>query len=408
MKPFSEMSNEELGDALRAIRPQPSPAFTAELDQRAAAGFPRRSSARSQGALARALAWLRDGSLWRLAIPAGGLAVAAIVVATVVISGQSTVSRDEAVTSGAISGRGSAAAGGAGAAAPLEKSAKSVEAEATEESAGAEVEGSKSAGAGAGAESAEGVFETDVPAVGGANAGEKGAAAGTTRRDVERAAQITIGTKPGEVGEAASEVFETVHAYDGIVLNSATQNGSRAEAEATFELLIPSGKVDDAMAAFSRIGEVVSRHETTNDITAPTVGAAERLQDSEARIEGLLAQLAGATEEAEREVVEEELDSERRHAAHLKAHLSDLKRRANLSRVSLRIVSGKGALSPGGSGGGDWGVGDALHQAGHLLTVAAGVAIIAFAVLAPLALILFLLWLAGRGWTRRARERALT
>jgi hypothetical protein len=243
---------------------------------------------------------------------------------------------------------------------------------------------------------------------GAAGAVEGGSAANAAHRDVERAAEIVIGTKPGEVGEASSKVFEAVHAYNGIVLNSSTQNGSGAQAEARFELLIPSGKVGDAMAAFSRIGEVVNRHEATTDITAPTVGTSERLQDSEARIEGLLAQLGEATTESEREAVEAELDSERRQAAHLKSKLSNLKRRASLSQVSVRIVSGKGALTPGGSGNDSWGIGKAVGEAGHLLSVAAGVTIIGLAVLAPLMLLAFLVWLAGRAWTRRARERALT
>lgn len=400
MRPFSEMGDDELGTALRAIRPEPSPSFAAELDQRAAAGFPRRSPRRPRNPLARVLAWLRGGSAIRWLVPVGSVALVAIVVATVVIAGSSPVIRDEAATNGD--------GGPLGEVVPMESAQGQAVGGGPEATESAEAAGGaeESAAAESG-ESAGAISETEVPAVG-ANAGTKGAAGGTAQRNVERGAQITIGTKPGQVGEASAEVFETVHAYDGIVLNSSTQNGSGTQAEANFELLIPSGKVDDAMAAFSRIGEVVNRHETTNDITAPTVGASERLQDSEARIEGLLAQLSKATEESEREVVEEELDSERRYAAHLKSHLSDLKRRANLSRVSVRIVSGKGALSPGGTGGGDWSVGDAVHDAGHLLAVAAGVAIVALAVLAPLALVLFLVWLAGRAWTRRGRERALT
>jgi hypothetical protein len=367
MKPFSEMGDAELAAALRGIRPEPSPAFAAELDQRAAAGFPRRARQRKQSPFARFLAWLR-GSRWRLLIPAGGVALAAIVAATVVVAGS-----------------GSSSSGS-----PAEV-----------------LDTLRTAGAASESESGSAESGVETQSAGLAN-GPSRAAAGVSHRAVERGAEIVIGTKPGEVGEASSQVFEAVHAYDGIVLESATQNGSGANAEARFELLIPSGKVGDAMAAFSRIGEVVNRHETTNDITAPTVGAGERLQDSEARIEGLLAQLSEATTESEREVVEAELDAERRHAAHLKAKLASLKRRANLSRVSVRIVSGKGALTPVGPSDGSWGVGDAIGDAGHLLSVAAGVTIVGLAVLAPLLLLALLAWLAGRAWTRRARERALT
>ncbi len=52
-------------------------------------------------------------------------------------------------------------------------------------------------------------------------------------------------------------------------------------------------------------------------------------------------------------------------------------------------------------------IGDALHDAGHILAVAAGVAIVGLAVLGPLALIALLIWLANRAWVHRSRQRAL-
>ena len=84
--------------------------------------------------------------------------------------------------------------------------------------------------------------------------------------------------------------------------------------------------------------------------------------------------------------------------------LNSLQRRTNFSRVSLRIESDADAAS---GGGGSWGVGDALDDAGRILGVAAGVTLIALAVLAPIALILLLLWAAQRAWVRRSRERVL-
>jgi hypothetical protein len=363
MKPFSEMSDRELAAALQAFRPEPSPTFVAELDERAAAGFPRRSRQRGRNPFARAAAWIRDGSKLRLVIPAGGVAVAAIAVATVV-----------AVGSGS-GGSGSDALTQMGGEMSVEKAAPEVEAAAGEAGDAAAIPQS-------------------APAV--------------PHRQIERNSDVVVATEPEDVGEASSKVFETVHAYDGVVLDSSTRDGSGTRPEATFELLIPSGKVGDAMAAFSRIGEVVSRHEQTTDITAPTVGTNERLQDSEARIEGLLAQLGEATTDSEREAVEAVLGSERRHAANLKSKLAGLHQRADLSRVTVRIDGGRGAVSPSGDEEEGWGIGSALDDAGHLLSVAAGVTIVALAVLSPLLLLALLAWLAGRTWTRRARERALT
>src|SRR5262249_34328645 len=153
----------------------------------------------------------------------------------------------------------------------------------------------------------------------------------------------------------------------------------------------------------SEIDEVLSRRDGSADITAPTVGASERLQDSQARIDSLLSELAGAETEVEREAVEAKLRIERRRAAFLAAQLGALRHRASFSHVSVRI-EGKGSSS---SSGGGWSFGDALGDAAHILAVAAGVVLIGLAVLAPLALIALLGGLGYRAWVRHARRRVL-
>ena len=68
------------------------------------------------------------------------------------------------------------------------------------------------------------------------------------------------------------------------------------------------------------------------------------------------------------------------------------------------------AVVPRGGGedeGGAWTPGDAFDDALRVLEVAAGVLVVAAAVLLPLALIWLLAWLARRGVSRRRRERAL-
>jgi hypothetical protein len=227
-----------------------------------------------------------------------------------------------------------------------------------------------------------------------------------SHRDIERAAQIVLGAEPADVRGDAAKVFDAVHAADGIVLRSSISDGAAGEAGANFDLLIPSGKVGDTLAAFSSIDEVRSRHESTQDITAPTIGVGERLQDSRARIEGLLAQLATTTTDAERAAVEAELRAERARAAALRSRLADLGRRANLSRVSLRIETGESSDS--GNAGGAWGVGDGFHDAGRILAIAAGVTMIGLAVITPLALLFLLAWFLHRTWIRSRREQALS
>jgi hypothetical protein len=225
-------------------------------------------------------------------------------------------------------------------------------------------------------------------------------------REVERSAEMVLGADPDRIADDSAQVFDAVHAAKGIVLSSSVTGGAAGEAGARFDLLIPAAKLGDALAAFSSIDTVVSRHEATDDITAPTVRVGEHLRDSRAKIDGLLVQLAGADSDSERAEVEAELGAERRHAAALRSRAAKLDRRANLSRVSLRIETGGGATA--GDSGGGWGIGDALHDAGHILAVAVAVAVVGLAIIGPLALLAFLAWLANRARLRHARERALS
>lgn len=352
MEPYRD--DNELMHELRTLRPEPRPEFAAELDERAAAGFPRRPS-RAGTPLSVFLARLRALPPRRLVLSGGAVALTAIAIATVVVSGSEPDTHSASFARLGTSERP----------APSEH------------------------------------LSEPQPNVGGSGSADDSAG----HRDVERSAEMALGADPTDVAGDAAQVFDAVHTVDGIVLSSSVSGGAAGDAGARFDLLIPSAKLGDALAAFSAIDTVVSRHEATDDITAPTVRVGERLRDSRAKIDGLLVQLAGADSDEERAEVEAELKAERRHAAALRSQAAKLDRRANLSRVSLRIETGVGATSP--EQGGSWGIGDALHDAGHILAIAAGVTIVGLAILAPLALIAFLAWLANRARIRRARERAL-
>jgi len=378
---------------LQGLRPTPRPQFAAELDERAAAGFPRRRQA--------ATAWNRffDGmTLRRALVPGGGMAVAAAAVAVVLVVGSSSSDHPQALskklypehslaapsTTGPKKKIESAAGEEAGAASNKEWDGVQLEPEAVP---------AAPSSVGAAAENLDG----------GGSYG--GTSTPLHHRAVERSAEITLAADPKDVDDDASRVFEAVHANNGIVMRSSTEEGRPGEAGATFELLIPSARLDDAMAAFSDIDAVRARHEATADITAPTVSSAELLKESRARIDSLLTQLEGAETGEEQEAIEAELRHERRHASRLAGQLDHLHKRADFSRVSLQIETGGDDDS---SGGGAWGIDDALHDAGHVLTVAAAVTLIAVAILGPIALIALLAWLTHRAWVRRERRRVLS
>jgi hypothetical protein len=377
--------DDKLAADLRALRPTPRPEFAAELDQRAAAGFPRRSHWR----------WtpferLRAVPPRKLLIPAGGVAILAIAVTTTLVAMKDTqpqmrLSIDRGAVHHSGSRHHSCCLFQRSVFAPHGAGPKAV----TEEAGDTITHSSSASAAGAAAE---------VESLG------QDASTRVRNRAVERNAELILGAAPADVADDSSKVFEAIHAHNGIVMRSSTREGKPGEAAARFELLIPSAKLGDALAALSAIDEVRSRHEATDDITAPTVAIGELLQDSKARIDSLLAQLDSAETESEREAVEIELAQERRQRSRLRGQLQHLERRADYSRVLVRIETGGAEES---SDGGAWSIGDALDDAGHILAVAAAVTVVVLAIMGPIALIALLAWLTHRTWVRRERRRVL-
>jgi Domain of unknown function (DUF4349) len=385
----------DLATALAEARPAPRDAFAQELDERVATGFPRRSRL-DASPLASLGSWLRGLSPQRLGLAAAATALAAIAIATVMVAGNSSHTRSMALdntrhkhdhgvefskpipgaavpqsskpTRRATAPQASSATGGGDSSSPQYRTL------------GPAVE--------------QHSFEREAPTS--AALGEP-----TTRhREIERSAEIGLLADPADVADDSAKVFAAVHDANGIVLHSTTSSGKNGSAR--FELLIPSARLGDALAAFSSIDAVRSRHEATDDITKPTVTVGEELQDSQARVDSLLAQLSSAEAESEREAIAAELRAERGHAARLHNQLARLHQRTTYSRVLVRIQSGASSDS-----GGAWGIGDAFHDAGHILGIAAGVTLVGLAVIAPLALLCLLAWLAQRLWLRTRRERAL-
>lgn len=422
---------------LRDLRPTPRPAFAAQLDARVAAGFAPAPTGEllllSRAGLRGAWTRLRTAQGRRLLAPAGAMAALVIAGATAVVvisEGGSTgggrsaplskvtqvkpfsrdvtpvlpASAEGQMQSAERAGRTHASPGVVASVGAAPEQARSGEAHSAGPKAfdgNASYNASLAAGAKSTSESNGRTVHHFFPFSTEAPVGPY--ASGVSHRSIERSAQIVLGADAADVRGDAAKVFDAVQAFHGIVLRSSISDGGEGQAGATFNLLIPSGKLGEAMAAFSGIADVRSRHESGVDVTAPTINLGERLQDARAKVASLLTEVAGAETEAEREAAEEKLRAARRQVATLRSRLTDLRRQTHLSSVLLRIETGGAA---GGSDG-SWGVADGLHEAGHILAVAAGVTVIGLAIVTPLALIVLLVWLARRAWIGRSRERAL-
>lgn len=376
------MTVEEMTAELESLRPLPAPEFASRLDARAAAGFPGRRPANGLRAAGRRL---RPALPRRPLLPAlAGVATVVVVATAVVVSSGDGGSGDSPMLS-----PGSGGASGAGG-----------------------VSGGEGMTFGGEAAKAPQLIEPAEPGAVGADMTRAapvpplpgpGAAPGVRKRQVERSAELTLGAAPEQVQGVAAEAIEVVGRHQGIVLSSSVRDGGEGDAGASFELLVPSRRLSAALSDLSAIAEVRSRSENTLDITAPFVSVSERLRDARAEAEGLLAQLAAADTESERDAVKVQLRGVRDRIAYLRAQKQRLERRANFATVSLRISSGDEAFVPGGA----WTIDDALRDAGRVLTVAAGISLLAAAVLLPLALLGGGTWAARRIYLRRAREQTL-
>ena len=214
----------------------------------------------------------------------------------------------------------------------------------------------------------------------------------------ERSASMTLSTDAGDVDDVADAVVEVAERYEGIVVSSeVSRSGERGRAN--FDLRIPSASLQSALADLSDLASVSARNEGTLDITAPFVAAQERFEDAEAEVEALLERLEDAGGATEIASLREHLRTARAELAAARAELGNLKQRSDFSRLAV-IVLGEGDAD-------GWSLDDAAGDAVSVLEDIAGAALVALAVLLPLALLALFGRLGARELGRRRRESAL-
>ena len=368
---------------IRATAPEMSPGFAARLEQQVSEGFP----------AADAPAARRRRRRFVL-IPAGGCLAAALVALVVVLGqpGETEVSnfaaREPVPTESA-----SPASGEMLQAAPDDARRNAAPAP---PALAAPSAGSGAAQDSAGASTAARAAPAAPPAVGKLS-GE---------RKQQRSADLVLRVPNARVQAAADNVIRVVDRFGGIVASSQSSKEGR-HAEASFDLRIPTQSLDEALAALSKLGNVASRNQALVDITGSFTSAQDRLSDARAERRGLLRALGSATTQQQIDSLRARLRSVRSQIARLNGELDALRRRANLSVVTVSVNGTEAAQEDDGEGGGGWSPGDAARDAVRVLEVIAGVLLVSLAVLAPLALLAGLVALGVRAGRRRRRESAL-
>ncbi|MGI8579575.1 MAG: DUF4349 domain-containing protein, partial [Solirubrobacteraceae bacterium] len=197
----------------------------------------------------------------------------------------------------------------------------------------------------------------------------------------------------------------TTRIFHGYVLSSSVASGDGAAGGGSFQLKIPSASVSEAEGRLAQLGHVRSQTDTTQDISSAFVSADRRLADANAERRGLLRALGRSSTPNQTASVRARLQLVEGQIAGAERDIRSLRRRADLTSVSLTIVpeahgavvGNRGGLTPGG----------ALHTAGRILSVALSVLLIALAIALPFALAGGLAVAGTRAVRRRRREAAL-
>ena len=402
---------EALVSDLRAEREEPEPRFEAELDAWAAAGFPRgeRPCARAAGGGGDG----KTGGFFSRFGPNGprGWSPLAATAATLVVVGVSIAQLGDFGGDEEAPTVATQAEDGGGAAAPsaqetADDTAADLEGALETESAGNSVGGSAAQELGR-----DGFTNDRTGLTNGlrnqravADSNRPGVSRGQEERRVERDVELTLAAPAGEVPDVTNEVIDVAEDADGVVLNSRV-TGTDDSARAELELKVPTATLDDTLAALSDLADVKSRTESGEDITKQFVSAKDRLVGVRAERDSLAARIRAATTDAEVDALQAQLAGVNQQIADAQNELAEVKTRARLSDVSV-VVTSDGA-QPGEDDDDGWSFGDALDDAGRVLEVGAGVALISAAVLLPLAIIAAIAYVTVAAMNRRARERAL-
>ncbi|MCC7492651.1 MAG: DUF4349 domain-containing protein [Fimbriimonadaceae bacterium] len=242
---------------------------------------------------------------------------------------------------------------------------------------------------------------TATRAGGGAEAPSKpGGVAGN--RKIVYTANLTVEVKALEA--AVGEVKKLVGQHGGYI-SGLQQSGGRLSRNASITVRVPAERFDAMLAELAKLGTVVDRQLTTEDVTSQWVDLDARLRNSQRAEQRFLAILQNAGSVSDLLTVERELARVRGEIEQLEGQMRQLRDLVSLCTVTVNL-----SLPPeidATANERSWLAEVCSDAAASFVHV--GMALVALAIkLAAMAPYLALLWLVGRGlkrlWRRR-RER---
>jgi hypothetical protein len=205
------------------------------------------------------------------------------------------------------------------------------------------------------------------------------------------------------VSDAAADALAVTRDLGGVVAASNVDTSGR-EGRAQLELSVPTRRLDDAIARLSALGTITEQRVGTRDLQGGIDRRGRAIERLRAAIRADELRLASGTLDAgEKLEVELRLLRERARLRDLTRARTRLLREAAYAEVTLTLHTREASAPPAKGGG----VGGAARDAVDALGRAAEIAVFAAILLAPLAVLVFVMWVGLRSRRRRADERLL-
>jgi Domain of unknown function (DUF4349) len=229
-----------------------------------------------------------------------------------------------------------------------------------------------------------------------------GALAGRAR-DVKMGIEIRV-ADADRLSEAANEAMLATRELGGHVAASRISTQG-AEGRAELELLVPVGRVEDAVFQLSELGTITGQQVAAEDLQVEIDSRSRRIDSLRRGIRMNELRLASGTLDAdERLRIQLELERQRGLLHQLRREARALRREAATAELSLTLHTRAAAAEREEEEGG---LGGAARDALDVLGAAGSVALFLAIVLSPLLALAVLVWLALRAHARRQEARLL-
>jgi hypothetical protein len=220
---------------------------------------------------------------------------------------------------------------------------------------------------------------------------------------IQHAASLTLATAPSQMQGVANEVVSSTEDDGGVVEHSnVAVHGPSSYA--SFSLSVPAAKLSQLLSSLSSLAGVRALTQSTQNLTSSYDDATTKLADERSERAALIAALARAQSTAQADQIQQRVDKLDAAIAATHVRVGALLSEGHNSNVQVDIVAG--GAGAGHSSGGP--ITRALDNALAVLDVILAIALVALAILVPVALCVLAVWWSGATLRQRARERAVS